>query len=153
MKSLLQVCFATIALATVMAAQANPTATDPSIPQLRKGISVEMARTNTATRIPDADRLDAVVASITARGDVFLGTKPVARAGLVEQIRSDISTQRGKILYIKADARSPYGAVVAVFDAARAAGVQIIGMLTVQGETASSAIPRTPQGFELSMHQ
>jgi biopolymer transport protein ExbD len=112
-----------------------------------------MPVTSTAAPIPDADRIDAVVATITADGQIFIGAEPIPREQLPERIRSEIAASQDKVLYVMADARSPYRAVVAIFDAARAAGVTGMSMLTAQDKATSPATPRPPQGFELSMRR
>src|SRR5690349_15208743 len=115
MKSLLEVCLLA-AMLGVAAAQSAPPSGDPSVPQLRPGVSVQMPVTPTAPEIPDADRLDAVVVSVTANGRAFIGTKPVEFAQLADNLRSQL---RGKSpVYLKIDSRVSYDTFMKVVDAA-----------------------------------
>jgi biopolymer transport protein ExbD len=149
MKHLIAVYLIPTLMVSVMAAQTTTPAPAPWTPQLREGINVEMPLTSTAVPIPEADKLDAVVASVTADGQVFLGTDLV-RTGLVEKIRASLSG-RADSLYIKADARAPYAAVVTVLDDARSAGVdRVLLLLTTETGASGSGTVVSPRGFEVT---
>ncbi len=48
-------------------------------PMLQKGISVDMAPVNNPEQMPDADKEDALLVSITRDGKVYFGTRPDSR--------------------------------------------------------------------------
>ncbi len=90
-------------------------------PMLQKDHPVDLARTNTARDMQDADKEDAIVIAVTRDGNIFLRTT--------------------KIVYVKSDARAKYGDVVAVVDEIRSAGVDQVGLLTERNERATPPPP------------
>ena len=51
-------------------------------PMLQNKVSVDMAKVDNPTAMPDADKEDAIVVAITRDGDVFLGQNKVTSAEL-----------------------------------------------------------------------
>src|SRR5208282_5506028 len=98
---------------------------------MQKGISVELAPTSSAVPVPDADKQDALIISVTDTGGLYFGIDPVSPNSLVAKLKGRVS-QGTQNLYIKADARAPYSHVVKVLDAARTAGVVTVTLLTTQ---------------------
>jgi biopolymer transport protein ExbD len=137
-------------MSTAAAAQSAPPSGDPSVPQLRPGVSVQMPVTPTAPEIPDADRLDAVVVSVMANGHAFIGTKLVEFTQLAETLRSQL--QGKSPVYLKLDSRVSYETFMKVIDAVHTAGVPKIGLLTAQSR-AASVRPVTPRGYVFSISQ
>jgi biopolymer transport protein ExbD/biopolymer transport protein TolR len=103
-------------------------------PMLQKGVSVEMALTDNPTEMPDADREDAVLISVTRGGNIFLGTQQVAVEQITEKVADALAAKMDKTVYVKSDARAAYGNVVQVVDEVRAAGVDQLGLLTERVE-------------------
>ncbi len=99
-------------------------------PMLQKGMTVDMARTETAIDMPSADRDDAVIVAVTRSGDIFLGTQRTPIDQITSLVRDRISTRVDKTVFIKSDARALYGDVVRLVDEVRAAGVDNVGLLT-----------------------
>jgi biopolymer transport protein ExbD len=150
MKPLLEVCLVALVMNVAAFAQNAPTTGDPSVPQLREGISVHIPVTPTAPQIPDADRLDAIVVSVTANTHAFIGTKPVEIAQLAETLRSQI--QGKSPVYLKLDSRVSYETFMKVVDAVHTAGVPKIGLLTSRSRS-GSVRPVTPRGYVFSISQ
>jgi biopolymer transport protein TolR len=116
---------------------------DPSKPMLREGIHVEMAITPHAEAMPDADREDAAVVSVTEAGDAFLAVTPISPSEIPGRL------QTGKAVYVKADARAHYGNVLKVLSALQNAGISRAGLLTVaEGATAPGNV-KVPSGLML----
>lgn len=84
-------------------------AQDPSKPQLRPGISVQMAAAPHATATPDADKESALVVVVTDTGKLCIGTKPATTA--------DLEHLKAGTVYFKADARATYQTVINALDA------------------------------------
>jgi biopolymer transport protein ExbD len=103
-------------------------------PMLQKNMPVDMARTNTAHEMQDADKDDAIVVAITRDGNIFLGHAAMRKEDLTGQIKDRISNRLDKTVYVKSDARAKYGDVVAVVDEIRSAGVDQLGLLTEKNE-------------------
>ena len=108
-------------------------------PMLQKGMTVDMARTETAIDMPSADRDDAIIVAVTRSGDIFLGTQRTPINQITSLVRDRISTRVDKTVFIKSDARALYGDVVRLVDEVRATGVDNVGLLTdrIEPETPS----------------
>jgi biopolymer transport protein ExbD len=116
---------------------------------LQKGISVELAPTSSAAPVPDADRPEALIIAVTDSGKIYLGIEPVVPSSLAEKLKGRLS--RAQSLYIKADARAPYACVVKVLDAAHAAGVASVILLTTQPKATQARVLVSPEGIEMEM--
>jgi biopolymer transport protein ExbD len=115
-------------------------------PMLQKNMPVDMARTDTARDMQDADKDDAIVVAITRDGAIYLGHTATAKEALTADIKDRIANRLDKTVYVKSDARAKYGDVVAVVDEIRSAGVDQLGLLTEknQGPKGSGATTPTP---------
>jgi biopolymer transport protein ExbD/biopolymer transport protein TolR len=100
----------------------------------------------------DADKEDALLVSIQRDGTVFFGTDKLPPDQLTNKLKDKLSNRSDKRVFIKADARARYGAVVDVVDNVRAAGVDQLGLLTEQhkqgapGPPPSATTKSTPSG-------
>jgi len=108
---------------------------------LQKGISVDMAPVNNPEQMPDADKEDALLVSITRDGKVYFGSEQMAVDNLTGKVKDRLANKPDKRVYVKADMRARFGSVVQVVDAVRAAGVDDLGLLTEQKKTAPSTPP------------
>ncbi len=108
-------------------------------PLLQPGPEVQLARTNNPLQMPDADKDDALLVAINKDGKVFLGAEEISPADLAEKIRDRIAGRTDKTVFVKADARSHYGAVAGVVDKIRSAGVNELGLLTERRPTLTRA--------------
>jgi len=111
-------------------------------PMLQKGISVDMAPVNNPEQMPDADKEDALLVSITRDGKVYFGSDQIQDVdNLTGKVKDRLANKQDKRVYVKADMRARFGGVVQVVDSVRAAGVDDLGLLTDQRKTAPSAPP------------
>jgi len=101
-------------------------------PMLQKGTPVELAKTNNPIQMPDADKEDALIVAVARDGKIFFDTSQVGPEELTQKIRDRIANRVDKKVYVKADARAHYKAVVEVVDNVRSAGVSELGLLTEQ---------------------
>jgi biopolymer transport protein ExbD len=152
MNYLLEVCL-TIALAIgvtpSLIVQPLIGQSNPAIPTLQKGISVQMPVTTTAMPMPDADKENATVVTITEDGSVYIGLNPTDASAVADGVRNALSSQAEKNLYIKADARTPYAQVVKVLATLRTAGVETPSLLTSQPDAYLPGALLPPQGLEV----
>ncbi len=111
-------------------------------PMLQNKVSVDMAKVDNPTSMPDADKEDAIVVAITRDGGVFLGQDKVAVSELGSRVRDKLADKPGKTIYVRADARAQFRAVEDAIDAVRTAGVDEVGLLTQKRE------PGTPGSGE-----
>jgi biopolymer transport protein ExbD len=116
---------------------------------MRKGISVELAPTSSAVSVPNADKQDALIITVTDTGRFYFGIDPVTPNMLAQKLKALPS--RDTTLYIKADAKAPYASVVKVFDAAHTAAVAGVTLLTIQPNTTRTGTIVFPQGIEMEL--
>jgi biopolymer transport protein ExbD len=117
-------------------------------PALRKGVSVQMAATGSATPMPEADNQDAWIVTITADGKLYFGADPVDAGGLMNDMKIHPRKRDAK-LYIKADARAPFNSVEKVLEIGRKAYFESAVFLTKQNETPALGKMVAPQGLEI----
>jgi biopolymer transport protein ExbD/biopolymer transport protein TolR len=117
-------------------------------PMLQKGVTVDLAKVNNPQQMPDADKEDALIVAIMRNGDIFFGNDRVQPDSLTNKIKDRIANRVNKIVYIRADARAKYKAVVDVVDNVRAAGVDDLGLLTDQKKQTNNRPPVGASGTE-----
>jgi len=113
-------------------------------PMLSKGLTVELAKVNNPSDMPDADKDDAVIVGISASGDVYLGSNKSDITQIADQVRDRISNKLDKTVFVKSDGRAKYGAVVKVVDEIRSAGVDNVGLITDRAEQNRRTAPPPP---------
>ena len=99
-------------------------------PMLQKTHQVDLAPTNNAHDMKDADKDDAVVVAVTRDGSLYLQNTRIRKESITNEVKDQIANRLDKTVYVKSDARAKYGDVVAVVDEIRAAGVDQLGLLT-----------------------
>ena len=115
-------------------------------PMLTKGLSVELAKVNNPSDMPDADKDDAVIVGVSASGDVYLGSTKSDITQIADQVRDRISNKLDKTVFVKSDGRTKYGTVVKVVDEIRSAGVDNVGLITDRSEQKGRTAPPPPVG-------
>ncbi|MGA2369497.1 MAG: biopolymer transporter ExbD [Candidatus Korobacteraceae bacterium] len=101
-------------------------------PMLQKGASVDMAKVNNPTSMPDADKEDALLVVVMRDGQIYFGTDRIKVDELTNKVKDRLADKPDKQIFIRADLRAKYGSVVDVVDNVRAAGVDDVGLLTEQ---------------------
>jgi biopolymer transport protein ExbD/biopolymer transport protein TolR len=101
-------------------------------PMLQKGQSVDMAKVNNPTAMPDADKEDALLVVVMRDGQIFFGTDRIKIDELTNKVKDRLQNKVDKRIFIRADLRAKYGSVVDVVDNVRSAGVDDVGLLTEQ---------------------
>jgi biopolymer transport protein TolR len=116
-------------------------------PMLQKGVSVDLAQVNNPESMPDADKEDALIVAIMRDGRVYFGRDQISPDQLTDKIKDRLASRTDKRVFVRADARAKFGAVVEVVDNVRAAGVDDLGLLTDQKrQTTPQATPPTTGG-------
>ena len=113
-------------------------------PMLQKTTPVDLAMTNNAHEMQDADKDDAIVVAITRDGSIFLKNTRTTNEAVTDAIKDLISNRLDKTVYVKSDARAKYGDVVAVVDEIRSAGVDQLGLLTEKAQKTNTPPPPPP---------
>lgn len=114
-------------------------------PMLQKTTPVDLAMTNNAREMKDADKDDAIVVAVTRDGSIFLNNVKVGKEDITGQVKDKLTNRLDKTVYVKSDARAKYGDVVAVVDEIRSAGVDSLGLLTEKAQS-KAAPPPPPEG-------
>lgn len=115
-------------------------------PMLQKGVSVDLAKTDNPSQMPDADKEDATLVAIMRDGTIFFGSEKVTADQLSSKVKDKLTNKTDKRVFVKADARAKYGAVVEVVDNVRSAGVDQLGLLTEQRKQGSTTPPPSGGG-------
>jgi len=101
-------------------------------PMLSKGISVDMVKTKNPIAMQAADKDDAILIAVTRDGRAYLSTTAMNAEDLPSKVRDLLVNRLDRTVYVRADARARYQAVVDVIDNLRSAGVDQLGLLTEQ---------------------
>ena len=112
-------------------------------PMLQKGVSVDLAKTESPVAMADADKEDALIVAIMRDGTVFFGTEKTPPDQLANKLKDKLASRTDKRVFVRADARARYGSVVDVVDNVRSAGVDQLGLLTEQRKQGALP-PETP---------
>ncbi|MBM3749458.1 MAG: hypothetical protein FJW34_27175 [Acidobacteria bacterium] len=120
-------------------------------PRLQAGVSVQLPVTRHAVPPPEADQPGALIAALTAKGNIYLGITPVSPGELADKLKAWLSGRGGKALYVKADARAEYAGLAELWDAARQAGTGAVILLTSQKDSPEPSYPVPPKGLEVSL--
>jgi biopolymer transport protein ExbD len=143
MKNSLEVCLIALALAT----SGMPFASAQSAP-MQRGVSVQLAVTNNATPMPEADNEGAWVVTVTAESAIYFGANPVAPARLADEMKRR-PRNRAQKLYVKADVHAPFAQVERVLAAGHEVWFEAAVLLTSQPATADSGTVAPPHGLEV----
>ena len=77
--------------------------------------------------------------AVTRDGKTFLGTTQMKAEDLAPKVKDLLTNRLDKTTYLKADSRARYAKVVEVVDNLRAAGVDLLGLMTEQVEQKTAA--------------
>jgi biopolymer transport protein TolR len=101
-----------------------------TIPTPHGGFGLDLPRVDHPIRMSDAGEADAMVVAITRDQRIYFGIEQVSTTQLAHKLREHIAHGGQTKVYIKVDARVPYGRVSEVLDGVRFAGILRIGVLT-----------------------
>jgi biopolymer transport protein ExbD len=96
-----------------------------AIPSMRKSIDVQLPDPQPQTTA--GSPAPSIVLELARDGTASINHAPVATGMLAARLRAVYDGRPDKVLFVKADPRLRYGAVVDAMDVARGAGVTVIG--------------------------
>jgi biopolymer transport protein TolR len=102
-------------------------------PLLQRGTDVELPQAATA-EVKEAERL---TLTLTRDSRIYLNNEEVPRGTLLARMKAVAAGRKDRLVYFRGDAAVPYGTVIEVMDALKAAGIETVGMITEQ--------PRVPR--------
>ena len=97
-------------------------------PMLENSVNVTLPLANNSVEKPQSQ--EQTVIAIGANRSMFLNAKPVQEAELATRVNEVLEGKTLKIVLIRADEDVEYGAVMAVMDQLRQAGVEDVGLVT-----------------------
>lgn len=118
-------------------------------PSLQRGISVQLAATDHASAIAEADQPSAWIVTITSDGGIYLATNAVTPESLYDQMKHH-SRKLPKEVFVKADARAPYITVEQALQSLHRFFPAVIILTSQPGATVPDA-RLMPQGFEVTL--
>ena len=110
-------------------------------PMLQKGVSVNLAKTDNPTKMPEADKEDSLIVAVMRDGKIYFNSDVVSAEQLTDKVKDKLANKADKRIFVKADAGAKYGDVVAVVDDVRSAGVDQLGLLTEERKQGSLESP------------
>jgi biopolymer transport protein ExbD len=99
-----------------------------ALPMTQKGTDIDLPAE--AQALPPETSTRQIVVEMTADHRIAVNTQPVELAGLTATLREIFATRREKTLFLVGAPSLPYFEVVKVIDAARAAGIDKVGVVT-----------------------
>ena len=81
-------------------------------PMLQHGVSVDLAKVNNPEPMADADKEDALLVAVMRDGTVYFGQEKIPADQLTGKVKDRLVNWVDKRVYVKADARAKFGAVV-----------------------------------------
>ena len=97
-------------------------------PLLQKGVNVNLPTADHVVDKPDTQQQ--TVVHVTANKEFYVNNAPVDARDLVERIRYALEEKKEKVVYLKADADAPYGAVMTMMDQLHEAQIENVGLIT-----------------------
>jgi biopolymer transport protein TolR len=94
-------------------------------PLLQRGTDVQLPQAQ-QSELKEEER---ITLTLTREGRLFLNAQEVPRASLRDRLVA-LARDRERIVHFRGDAQVPYGMVIEVMDALKAAGIQTVGMIT-----------------------
>lgn len=94
-------------------------------PMLQRGTDVQLPQAQ-QSELKEEER---ITLTLTREGRLFLNTQEVPRAQLRDRLVA-LAHGRERVVHFRGDAQVPYGLVIEVMDALKAAGIETVGMIT-----------------------
>ncbi|MGB6866898.1 MAG: biopolymer transporter ExbD [Candidatus Aminicenantaceae bacterium] len=95
-------------------------------PMVQKGIDVKLPETTADT---SATPQGLIVLTLKKNLSVMINQEQISLEMLPGRLRNLYSTRQDKTIFIRADAKVPYGRVVDLIDIAKGAGVEVTGII------------------------
>jgi len=97
-------------------------------PLLQKGVNVTLPTADHVVDKPDTQQQ--TVVHVTKNKEFYVNNVQVDARDLVDRIRNALEEKKEKVVYLKADAEAPYGAVMTMMDQLHEAQIENVGLIT-----------------------
>jgi biopolymer transport protein TolR len=94
-------------------------------PLLQRGTDIQLPQAQ-QSELKEEER---ITLTLTREGRLFLNAQEVPRASLRDRMAA-LTRDGQRIVHFRGDAQVPYGMVIEVMDALKAAGIETVGMIT-----------------------
>jgi biopolymer transport protein TolR len=92
--------------------------------------SIRLPKASNSLEMPEADKQDALLVAVNRDGKVFFGNDLIQPADLTAMVKERMAGAADRTVFVRADARVHYKAVVQVVDQVRSAGASELALLT-----------------------
>src|SRR5574337_341023 len=93
---------------------------------LQRGTDVQLP-TAQASQVKEEQR---ITLTVTKDSRIFINNDEVPRRELEARLTAMAGPGKERVLYLRGDARVPYGFVIDVMDAIKSSGIETVGMIT-----------------------
>ena len=97
-------------------------------PLLQQGVILTLPTAGNTTEKPDTAGQTTVY--VDAQSRLYVGTNEVSEAEVIPRLREVMEMQTEKLVYLKGDQDAPYGAIMQMMDALRAAQIETVALIT-----------------------
>lgn len=94
-------------------------------PMLQRGTDVELPRAEQS----EPKEEERITLTLSRDGRLYLNNQEIPRASLRSRLMA-LTRDRERVVHFRGDAQVPYGLVIEVMDALKAAGIETVGMIT-----------------------
>jgi biopolymer transport protein TolR len=106
-------------------------------PMLQNQVQVAMPEANNSKDKPDT--ADQTVVHVDARSQLYVNGRPYRdQADVISRLQEVMERATDKTVYLKGDKDAPYGAIMAMMDALRKAGIETVGLITERNDKKSA---------------
>jgi biopolymer transport protein TolR len=102
-------------------------------PMMQEGIAVDLPQAK-GSELTKKQKVDEIMISVSGQGKIYVNENPVAEDALPQTILDMTRKGGSPEVYLRADKQVPYGIVVRIMAALKAAGIANLGMITVSPE-------------------
>lgn len=97
-------------------------------------VTTPMLQRGTDVQLPQAEQSEPkeeqrITLTLTREGRLYLNNQEIPRASLRSRLIA-LTRDRERVVHFRGDAQVPYGLVIEVMDALKAAGIETVGMIT-----------------------
>jgi len=97
-------------------------------------VTTPMLQRGTDVQLPQAEQSEPkeeerITLTLTREGRLYLNNQEIPRANLRHRLMA-LTRNRERVVHFRGDAQVPYGLVIEVMDALKAAGIETVGMIT-----------------------
>jgi len=97
-------------------------------------VTTPMLQRGTDVQLPQAEQSEPkeeerITLTLTREGRLYLNDQEIPRVSLRDRLIA-LTRNRERVVHFRGDAQVPYGLVIEVLDALKAAGIETVGMIT-----------------------